>query len=729
MNHKKYIQHNHRNKRKASVRRCLTIGMSVIMTTSLSLPAFAAPQKPNTEKEEVVYINLDGSGSPKEVNVVNIFELDEDGQIVDYGNYNSLRNMTTTDTIHQEGDAVTIDAKAGKLYYEGKPTETEIPWDIAIHYYLDGKEYNPEEIAGMSGSLRICVSITQNEACRGTFFDDYALQASLTLNCEKCRNIIATDATVANVGKDKQLTYTILPGKGADFTITADVTEFETDGFSINAILLNMNVEVDDSELMEQVNDLLDAIRKLDDGADELNDGASELQDRTQTDLISGVKDLQSGASELQNGVGSLQNGGGSLQKGAAELKKGASSLDTGVQNLNQGIKKMQTALNRLNQQSATLTSGSASFKAALAQLQSSLNGVSVTAEELTTLRNASSAIKTGIDNLVNGITTLQQSVSFAAYQAAMQQNGLDIDALQKSNTDAITELTVMLDELNGQISVLQEEGRDTTALTRQVQQLQNVIRLLAVNNASIGGTQTYLNTINQNLTVLLQGATDLQTNYTAFDSTIGNLVDTLTNLTYQMTQLSLGVNTLVSEYEKLDQGITDYTGGVAAIVAGYKQISSGSKKLVTGSDTLKSGTADLYDATGQLLSGIARIYEGTGTLKDGTGELDDGVAEFLTGIVRLNDGTKDLKDGTSRMRDETNNMDDKIDEKIDDMLESITGGDVKVNSFISNRNTNVKSVQFVIQTESIQIQEPEIETDENPKKTGFWEKIFSLFH
>lgn len=55
------------------------------------------------------------------------------------------------------------------------------------------------------------------------------MQAALTLDTEKCSNIQADGATIANVGADKQISYTILPGKGLDAEITADVTDFEMD--------------------------------------------------------------------------------------------------------------------------------------------------------------------------------------------------------------------------------------------------------------------------------------------------------------------------------------------------------------------------------------------------------------------------------------------------------------------------------------------------------------------
>lgn len=42
----------------------------------------------------------------------------------------------------------------------------------------------------------------------------------------KCQNIEADQATIANVGSNKRLSYIILPGEGANLEITADVTDY-----------------------------------------------------------------------------------------------------------------------------------------------------------------------------------------------------------------------------------------------------------------------------------------------------------------------------------------------------------------------------------------------------------------------------------------------------------------------------------------------------------------------
>lgn len=89
-------------------------------------------------------------------------------------------------------------------------------------------------------------------------------------------------------------------------------------------------------------------------------------------------------------------------------------------------------------------------------------------------------------------------------------------------------------------------------------------------------------------MSVLLDGAAALETNYGAFDAKIGELVNRIGGLAYQMSELSTAVNTLVAEYGKLDNGMKGYTDAVAKIVASFSQITDGASKLVSGSGVLK---------------------------------------------------------------------------------------------------------------------------------------------
>ena len=599
---------------------------TMIVTSVTPAMAEAVP----SSKEEVVYVNLTSGGSVKEMYAVNIFD---DKNITDYGDYLSVELLNTTDNINQNGDEITFSSSADRVYYKGKMKSTIMPWNISIKYYVDGKEYAPEEAAGKSGKMEIYFKVSKNEAYDGSFYDAYALQASFILDTEIAKNITAADATLANVGNKKQLTYTILPGEGIDTVITADVTDFEMDAVSINGIPLNMNIQVKDEELMNKVDELLGGIEDIDNGADELNSGVNRLSDATRDDLQPGVN-----------------------------------QLNDGMKDLNDGVLKIQDGLDELNSKSYELTSGSAQVLSALNTINSQLNSQEQK-DSISQLVSGSAGIKDGITNLTGKLGELQAGVSYAKFMEVMAD---------KSN-NTITDGTIyQLMQNNSQVA--SQIGAQSNDVVELLKNNNNVIEGI------LGGINQYLTTVNTNITALYQGAQSLNTEYAKLDAGIRSLA-------VSVQQLADGVNQLVSEYGKLDKGVNEYTEGVAKVIAGYSQI-------VTGTSDLLSGSGELRDGTAELVNSIAELYDGTSQLKDGTGE----------------------------MRDETDGMDTQITDKIDEMVNGITGGNYELVSFVSEKNTNVKAVQFVIQTESVQIKEADEATPVVEEKLNFWQKVLKLF-
>lgn len=596
---------------------------TMIVTSVTPAMAEAVP----SSKEEVVYVNLTSGGSVKDMYAVNIFD---DKNITDYGDYLSVELLNTTDNINQNGDEITFSSSADRVYYKGKMKSNIMPWNISIKYYVDGKEYTPEEAAGKSGKMEIYFKVSKNEAYDGSFYDAYALQASFILDTEIAKNITAADATLANVGNKKQLTYTILPGEGIDTVITADVTDFEMDAVSINGIPLNMNIQVKDEELMNKVDELLGGIEDIDNGADELNSGVNRLSDATRDDLQPGVN-----------------------------------QLNDGMKDLNDGVLKIQDGLDELNSKSYELTSGSAQVLSALNTINSQLNSQEQK-DSISQLVSGSAGIKDGITNLTGKLGELQAGVSYAKFMDVLAGNGLSDEAISQ------------LESSNEEIAVELESSNLGAA------------RTILENNQVIEGLKSvinqYLTTVNTNITALYQGAQSINTEYAKLDAGIRSLA-------VSVQQLADGVNQLVSEYGKLDKGVNEYTEGVAKVIAGYSQI-------VTGTSDLLSGSGELRDGTAELVNSIAELYDGTSQLKDGTGE----------------------------MRDETDGMDTQITDKIDEMVNGITGGNYELVSFVSEKNTNVKAVQFVIQTESVQIKEADEATPVVEEKLNFWQKVLKLF-
>jgi putative membrane protein len=61
-------------------------------------------------------------------------------------------------------------------------------------------------------------------------------------------------------------------------------------------------------------------------------------------------------------------------------------------------------------------------------------------------------------------------------------------------------------------------------------------------------------------------------------------------------------------------------------------------------------------------------------------------------------------------------------------MLSSISGKGDKVVSFVSDKNTNVSSVQFVLKTDPINIPEAPKAAALKPAEESFWQKLLKLF-
>ena len=683
-------------------RRITAFALTGLCVINQGVMPIAAAKEP-TEKEEVVYGMLDGDGTVNGVYVVNSFT---DKNIVDYGTYTNLRNLTTTDEMKTDGDKITIETEADKLYYQGNLESTDIPWNIQIQYFIDGTEYTAEEIAGMDGELKIQIHVTQNDACADNFWKGYALQATLAFDSQKCTNITADGATIANVGSKKQLSYIILPGKGADLSITANVQDFEMDEIQINGTKLSLDLEVENESLTSQIEEIKDAVSSLNDGAGELKDGAEEF--------TTGTKNMYDGTIDLQDG---------------------ASSLTSGTKSLQEGIEKVQTALDTLNGKSETLTNGSGEVLKALTTIQNSLKNVSMESKDLAALSEASTKIHEGIGSLTAGLGKIESSIQ--AYYDSLEKAGLtDINdyvsqhkqmiaalnitdtqrkiygAYTSSGTQGVMQaLKELVDAGNGEAAALYkayiQAGKDSSVITVYVQEAGKAIQVETILKADISyiqGSNQLISGIDAALDSktgeLMKGALSLKENYAAFDTTIQSMVTSLGSLAENMTALKNGINTLTAKYTELDEGIGAYTKAVADITDGFGKIYDGSLKLADGTSKLYSGTSDLVD-------GALKLYQGS----------ED-----------LGEGTKELAEGTDEFKSKTDDMDTKVNDEIQTTIDDLTGKEVETVSFVSDKNTKVDSVLFVLKTPAIEYEEEVEVVEEKEQSLSVWERFLKLF-
>lgn len=503
---------------------CLALTFSLLFISIIPASAIDTP----SSKEEVVYGILNLDGSTKDLYVVNIFN---GGNITDYGNYSDIRNMTSSEKINQNDSQITINTTADKFYYQGTLENKELPWSISIKYFLDGNEISGSSLAGKSGKLTISMSIKPNNKINSTFFNNYALQIALLLDNKLCSNIQADNATIAEAAGQKQLTYTVLPGKGIDSKVTADVKDFEMDAISINGIKMALGMTFDSSEFTGQIAELSDAIKGLDSGA---------------TELLNGLNQLSSGMQKYTDGLKAFTGGLGQLSSGADKLNTGAVALKNG--------------LNEITKQN---------------------------------------------DALFNGALQIQKA-TFDSVNAQLSSMALGLPTLTPDNYNTV---------------------------------LSSVPNLESVKKQLDGAVQ-------------------------------------------------------------FTQGLKGYLYGVEKLGAGASDLAKGTAEFEANSSKIAASANELYSAA----------------------------AELNAGIKKLRDGLTAYKAGTNKLNSGTSNMGPEIDNKIDELISGISGNGDKVVSFVSDKNTNVSAVQFVMKTDSISIPEPAKVAETKPVKLNFWQKILKLF-
>ena len=730
-------------------RKALALVLSAILIASTASTAFA--QDP-VEKDEVVYINLSHDGSVESIYVVNAYDLTEEQPVTDFGNYREVKNLTTTEELSVQAGAISFTAPKGKFYYQGELDSAQIPWLVSVTYQLDGQPISGEELAGKEGHLEMTLSLRQNPDANPVYFDNFAIQATVLLDSERCKNITAPSATLANVGGDKQMSYIVLPGKEKDFTISADVTDFEMDAIQINGIPLTLDIDdPDTTEIKDKIYELKDGAKELDDGAFQLDDGATQLQDGA-LELKDGAADLYDGTDDLYDGVKDLDEGADKLRSGAGDLKEGADQLKAGFDQLNQSSRELKAGIAATQQQMISALEGSG--------VPIQLPPTPSDPLDTTYLLQVGMALDKGFDLAIGQIEA-------AIKQLESGGSSIELAALAPEMTVRVLSAAVSVDE-DGSIS--EEGSEDTSSEGSEGNSGDSSTGEGSEGNSGDSSTGEGSEG-NSGDSSTGEGSEGNSGDSSTGEGSEGNSGDSSTgegsegnsggNSTGEGSSSGEGQllppadeggnanrpsapanpspsfpqhqNELADPGDQLAILQTQLASlkqfkQVNTLCMGTLQYMAGTEQLSTGYTSLYDGILELRSGISELVGGVQELLDGSKELFDGASDLRDGVDELFDGTTELKDGTIELTDGTTELRDQSDEMDSKLDEEIDKMLDEYRGGDFDMVSFVSDKNTQVDSVQFVMKVAEIQIEEEEAPVIQEEVKPSFWQKLVNLF-
>lgn len=721
---------------KRLIQRAAALTAALCLAAACMAPVYA--ETANTEKEENVYVSLAGDGSVADIYIVNMFALDSKTEIRDYGAYSSVRNLTSEADISLDGDSVTVSAEAGTFYYQGNLKDAQLPWNISVAYMLDGKNVAADELAGANGHLVISGSVTKNKLADGDFYEAYMVQATVLLDTVKCRNIQTEGATEANVdGNGCKVSYMKLPGQDLSFTIETDVTDFSMEGISLNAVPLAIHMEKPDtSELDGQIDDLQDGAQELDDGAKELAAGAQELNSGAAAvasgaaSLVAGANTLSGGAAGLAGGTSELSSGLSLLAGQSAALQSGAgtifdsllSAANTQLENLLTRTGLSYTPMTRENY-AAVLADvqqqiGGAALKAATEEARAKVTAevtaaVQVQVEQQATraaraqaeaeVRKQEQPIRDGVTAAIKASITEEQIFS-AAYENVCTQPGAEnmteeekrgaAAALAASEREAlletVTDTAMVSPEVQQQID---------TQVENEVQKQVDAVMAMPETQAAI---QQQID--GQMVSDEVQGLIAMNIESAmAGDAVQSEIAAAVEQATGADSALIKPLNTLATQLTGFDafyQGLLQYTNGVDSAARAASQVADGTARLQAGAAQVSGGAASLQQGSRSLTNGAARLAGGSSELAEGTGEL----------------------------RGRTSDMDSQLNDKIDELIDGFTGADYEICSFVSEKNTQVDAVQFVMTTPAIEEAEARRAPAQEAQTLSLWQRLLALF-
>ncbi len=492
-----------------------------------------------SEKSEVVYATLNANGDQKEMYVVNSFTVDKPGKMVDFGPYTGIENLTNLTDMKLNDNQVSFTAKEDEFYYQGNIKNKPLPWDINVSYKLNGETVSPDELLGKDGQFEIHIDTKENQKANSNFFENYMLQISLPLKSEIYQNIEAEKGTIANAGKNKQVTFTVMPEKEESFVVKANVKDLEMESIEISAVTSSMSIDSPDA------GDMTEDMKTLSDATEEINDGVGELNE--------GIAELNNGAASLQGGSASYKNGINKLANQSSELIKGSKEIDKALEEMSQSV-------------------GSGSSKTNVGELKK---------------------LQKGLTEIANGLGETKKGLSDLKKQYAEAY-----DALDKSMR-AIPDYDITKEEIDKLKEIKAIKNSDSN--TKVIEDLFETYSAAQETKKIYANRKKAFQAVIPTLDGVIGSLQTMKTNVETMADNLGKSLDNMNVDESMMKKLQKGLSTLSSNYQSFHSGLVDYTGGVSEVSRSYGNLHGGITDLTDGTSELENGVNELHEGTTEL--------------------------------------------------------------------------------------------------------------------------------
>lgn len=754
----------------SALQRFMSLGLVLILTTGLAMPALAA-EKLVPACDETYYATLDYYGVLTDSSVVKTYRTYGNAAITDYGDYDTVTNLTDRRAPKIENGKVTFDFAGDvpdKFYFEGKTAQpyADFPWTLDLSYTLNGVPAKAEELAGKSGVVEIILTSAPNENASEYNQNNLVLTAVSVFNGDDILSLEAPGAQVQLVGNLYCVLNAVLPGESRECVIRVGTEDFSYGGMMFLAVPATLGQLDQISALREAEDELGASYRTIADnmdvilgslegmngnlntaanGLDQLNQGRaviSEGKGQVYDNLDTALDATGSLSEALKPAAGHLENARKALAEGTALLN----TVDEDMDILWAEVDAAQSSLNRLRDQVSG--NGKDSLKGIGKDMTAHLATLNAINDSLGGLEDQLAGLETdptGKTILIQGKTVAEIKTLLAQADTLHQSYETISPQLPGMNFQDFTAYYLIFkstggtDETFPAFLMTQAPTMDLTAPAYQ-QAVGNAAQL----------TGLWAMSQQPGFSEQLAQAETLQALLTQHDMTLAQLKETLEGASGVLAILS----PLCQDMERLSgalsspNGVLTTTGELtdagirllADLDTAEQRLDEMTDLLNTYSPKAQAALKDAQTLAESASTGLTALADaartGEGLLKSSGPVLDEGTRKTLSGTAAALRSASAGLGRTANIRGALQNIDGVITGEWD----RFTGEENNLllmdptapsQSITDPRNEGTASIQYVMRTQEIKVsQETPVGTGTDSKTdTGtFWDRVKAMF-
>ena len=726
-----------------------------------SLPAYGAPA--SVETDETMYVNLDLYGKTTKVNVVKGCNLNGITNFTDYGTYTAVENMSTGDQPQLGDGQVTWNLPAdqkGRFYYKCTLDNEQValPWTFDVSYKLNGVPVNGEELAGASGLVEIHVTATPNENADLYYRNNMILMVAVPVDLSKCYSVDADGSQTQNMGQYTGVVFTALPGEDGDYTVRIGTDSFETTG----VIMAMTPGTVSD---LEHIKDLKKAKDTWKDAGDDLYDSLEQMAQSVE-DMRNGVNQMQSGLAAADRAREKWSSSKDSILAGndqsLAALTAMSDQLGTMVPHLQTAKETAEVVHSSMGDIVGTMGEMQEPLGKLYTRLRNIKSSTASIGEQLPDIRDdLGYLIQTNATFQVQTTEILEQMAGLMSELEEYDAEALEIDA---ADTRAVENQTT--ESAGNETSESETTGNETAGSdTSESETTGNEAAGSDTSGSETTGNETAGSDTGESETTGNEAAgndtsgseaTDNESAGTgntgnsdstdaASDSSEQTLSRAVPRAQIEKNEVpmvmesasSQNLQEMVQMLQKINQDSQKFTETASNLMDDISDSAQYSADLADNMDMLIEDVTALHDSldvyypdlqaslddlsalvertTEALNSSVSTLTIVQNTLKASSGDIDDAARESLQASMELLDKSLGILDGTSGVRRAGRTMKDVIDSELDrydtENRFLFMDPDAEKVSFTSSENPSPKTLQVILRTDEISLDDEEHKT------------------